>query len=91
MVERTIAYIGLGSNLGDRDSTINAAIKMLADTPDIELTGVSDLIETAPLRQADQADYLNAVAQIQTTLSAEDLYKKLHAIETSLGRARREK
>ena len=90
MAEYT-AYIGLGSNLGDRRDSINSAIGLLAETPHIEVTKVSDIIETAPLAGRKQPDYLNAVAEIKTTLTAEDLHRKLADIETSLGRTRREK
>jgi deoxyguanosine kinase len=87
----TIAYIGLGSNLGDRKNFIHKALKMLAETKNIEVARVSDPIETAPLGGANQPNYLNAVAQIETILTAEDLHKTLLNIETSLGRARRER
>ncbi|MGA1980020.1 MAG: 2-amino-4-hydroxy-6-hydroxymethyldihydropteridine diphosphokinase [Sedimentisphaerales bacterium] len=87
----TTAYIGLGSNLGDRKDFIHKALKMLAEAKDTEVARVSDLIETAPLRGANQPTYLNAVAQIKTALTAEDLHKILVNIETSLGRTRKEK
>jgi len=87
----TIAYIGLGSNLGDREDFIHGALKMLAETKNIEVARVSDLIETAPLGGANQPRYLNAVAQIKTALTAEDLHKILVNIETSLGRTKKEK
>jgi 2-amino-4-hydroxy-6-hydroxymethyldihydropteridine diphosphokinase len=86
----TIAYIGLGSNLGDRKGFIHKALKMLAETKNIEVARASDLIETAPLGGANQPEYLNAVAQIKTALTAEDLHKTLLNIETSLGRTRKE-
>ena len=91
MAKLTTAYIGLGSNLGDRQNSIKLALKMLAEAKDIEVPRTSELIETAPLGRANQPDYLNAVAEIKTSLSAEDLHKKLADIETSLGRAREEK
>jgi 2-amino-4-hydroxy-6-hydroxymethyldihydropteridine diphosphokinase len=87
----TIAYIGLGSNLGDREDFIHKALKMLAETKDIEVARASDLVETAPLAGANQPKYLNAVAQIKTALTAKDLHKILLNIETSLGRTRGEK
>ncbi len=87
----TTAYIGLGSNLGDRKNFIHKALKMLAETKNIEVTRVSDLIETAPLGGANQPEYLNAVAQIKTVLTAENLHRTLLKIEASLGRTRREK
>lgn len=87
MAER-IAYIGLGSNLGDRKSNINSAIRMLAEAEGIELARVSDIIETAALARNDQPMYLNSVAEIKTALNAEDLHKRLADIEASLGRVR---
>jgi len=91
MQKAITAYIGLGSNLANREGTIKAALEMLAETPDIEVAGVSELLETTALAKADQPKYLNAVAQLKTTLSAEDLHRKLTDIETSLGRKRQEK
>ncbi len=87
----TIAYIGLGSNLGDRESFIHKALKMLAETEDTKVAHVSDIIETAPLGGANQPPYLNAVAQIETILTAENLHRILLNVEASLGRNRKEK
>jgi 2-amino-4-hydroxy-6-hydroxymethyldihydropteridine diphosphokinase len=64
---------------------------MLGETPGVKVSGASDVIESAALGQADQPEYLNAAAQIETTLSPEDLYGKLSEIEKSLGRVRKEK
>jgi len=91
MAKLTTAYIGLGSNLGDREDSIHKALKMLAETKDIEVPQVSELIKTAPVGAANQPDYANAVAEIETTLSADDLHKILLDIETLLGRVRQEK
>ncbi|MHC4732967.1 MAG: 2-amino-4-hydroxy-6-hydroxymethyldihydropteridine diphosphokinase [Planctomycetota bacterium] len=87
----TTVYIGLGSNLGDREESIRSAIEMLAETKNVEVLRVSDIIETAPLGQANQPKYLNAVAEIETTFSAEDFHKKLADVEVSLGREQKEK
>jgi 2-amino-4-hydroxy-6-hydroxymethyldihydropteridine diphosphokinase len=91
MPNLTTAYIGLGANLGDREASIKEALKRLDQAGDVEVTGTSDLIETTPLAQTNQPKYLNAVAQIKTALSAEELHKMLCDIETKLGRVRREK
>ena len=64
---------------------------MLGEAPDVEVIQVSDIVETAPLAQADQPNYLNTVAEIKTTLRAEDLHNTLADIETRLGRLRKEK
>jgi 2-amino-4-hydroxy-6-hydroxymethyldihydropteridine diphosphokinase len=91
MAHLTTAYIGLGSNLGDRKGFIDKSLKSLAETKNIRLGRISDLLETSPLGPANQPKYLNAVAQIETSLSTEDLFKKLTDIENSLGRVRKEK
>lgn len=85
------AYIGLGSDLGDREGFIYKALEMLAQTRAVEVSRTSDLIETAPLGDNNQPDYLNAVAEIETTLSAEELHAELADIETCLGRKRGKK
>lgn len=91
MGKTTFSYIGLGSNLGDRVASIKAALKMLADAEDVEVARVSDLIETPPLGAANQPKFINAVAEIKTSLNPEDLLRVLLDIETSLGRQRQEK
>ena len=85
------AYIGLGSNLGNRLDNINSALRMLAEVADIEVVHVSELIETNPLAQTEQPMYLNAVAELRTGLIPDDLLKTLINIETALGRMRLEK
>lgn len=87
----TIAYIGLGSNLGDRQGFIRRALDLLAETEGVQLSRASDIIETEPLGKADQPSYLNAVAELQTTLTPEQLHHRLFEIETLLGRERTKK
>ena len=87
----TTAYIGLGSNLGSREESIKSALTMLAEADNTTVTRVSKLIETAPLGDAGQPEYLNGVAEVKTSLSAEALHKMLIDIETSLGRVREKK
>jgi 2-amino-4-hydroxy-6-hydroxymethyldihydropteridine diphosphokinase len=91
MAKQTTAYIGLGSNLGEREKSIQNAVKMLAEAENIEVVRASEIIETAPLGQANQPKYLNAVAEMETTLNTEDLHKKLAYIEVLLGREKKEK
>jgi len=83
------AYIGLGSNLGDRKSYIDEALKRLREAENVKLTEVSDIIETVALASTEQPKFLNAVAELNTTLSAADLHKTLTDIENGLGRTRR--
>jgi deoxyguanosine kinase len=85
----TTSYIGLGSNLGDRKSYIDKALEVIARAERINLCRVSDIIETVALASTRQPKFLNAVAELKTTLSATDLHKTLSGIESELGRNRR--
>ena len=85
------AYIGLGSNLGDREAHIRSALELLSRSEAVEVSGVSRLVETRPLAQAKQPSYINAVARIQTTLPAGDVLGLLNSVEKKLGRVRKEK
>lgn len=91
MAAPTTAYIGLGSNVGDRARSVTDALAMLARSDAVKLAQTSDLIETAPLARPAQPHYVNAVAQVKTSLSAEDFLKRLNEIENQLGRTRAEK
>ncbi|NDB07341.1 MAG: 2-amino-4-hydroxy-6-hydroxymethyldihydropteridine diphosphokinase [Actinobacteria bacterium] len=82
------AVIALGSNLGDRESYIQSALKEMATFLTIER--VSTLIETEPVGGPPQGDYLNAVVLGECELEAEELLKKLMEIEKNLGRVREE-
>jgi deoxyguanosine kinase len=86
MPESTTAYIGLGSNLGDREQTIRQALAMLGGNGSIEVARVSALQETTPLGRMDQPNYLNGVAEIRTTLEPWELLRRLKATEAALGR-----
>ncbi len=81
------AYVALGANLGDALQTVLHALNALALLPGTQVTGRSRLYRTAPY-QAQGPDFINAVAQIQTRLSAPDLLDALQAIETQAGRQR---
>ena len=81
------AYIGIGANLGDARETVTRAIDMLGQLPGTSLTARSSLFRTAPI-EADGDDYVNAVAQIQTELTAPDLLEALFELEQQFGRAR---
>lgn len=88
MADAVTAYIGLGSNLGNRNENIQKALAMLAKGPAVELLAVSDIIESPPLAGMDQGCYLNAAARLRTTLSASRLLHLLQTIENDLGRTR---
>jgi 2-amino-4-hydroxy-6-hydroxymethyldihydropteridine diphosphokinase len=78
----TLAYIGLGSNLGDREETIRRAVELLG------AARVSTLIETEPWGYADQPRFLNAVAELETDEPPRALLARLLEIELELGRTR---
>lgn len=85
----TIAYIGLGSNLGDRGDTLMAAVKQLAALKGIAVRRISQFVVTEPVGgPEDQPKYLNAAAEIETTLAPAELLGELQRIEASLGRDR---
>jgi len=87
----TIAYIGLGANLPNGESTpaqtLRQAAQALANTPGIDTLALSPLYRSTPV-EADGPDYLNAVARLQTTLSAGQLLDCLQAIERAHHRQR---
>jgi 2-amino-4-hydroxy-6-hydroxymethyldihydropteridine diphosphokinase len=85
------AYIGLGSNLGNRRKYIDTAFKKLSEVNRVELCRMSDFIETAALGDSSQPDYLNTVAEINTSLEPDKLHHILIEIENSLGRERKGK
>jgi len=87
----TTAYIGLGSNVGDRADFIDKAASRLNSTDGVTVAAVSNVIETRPLGNENQDNYLNAVVRIQTTITAEQLYEQMVLIENSLGRTRSRK
>jgi deoxyguanosine kinase len=81
-----IAYLGLGSNLGDREYNIKTALERVAAADGLELCRRSSIIETAPLAQKAQPNYLNCVAEIKTSLPPQNLLVLLKQIESSMGR-----
>ncbi|UDY23847.1 2-amino-4-hydroxy-6-hydroxymethyldihydropteridine diphosphokinase [Nocardioides sp. Kera G14] len=83
------AVLALGSNLGDREANLQGAVAQLADTPDVWITGVSPVYETAPLESPEgSADYLNAVVLVDTTLTPHTLLERALAIEEAFDRQR---
>ena len=87
-MDKVIAYIGLGSNVGDRAAVMLRAVSMLDDIEGVHVCRVSQLIETEPVGPSDQGDYLNGAAQVEITLSPPDLLKALQGIEAELFRAK---
>jgi 2-amino-4-hydroxy-6-hydroxymethyldihydropteridine diphosphokinase len=85
----TRVYIGLGSNIGDREGAIAAALERLARAPGVEVIAVSTLRETDPVGPVrDQPRFLNGVAALETSLTAGRLLELLLEVEREGGRTR---
>jgi len=82
----TVAYIGLGSNVGERTSFVRSAVEELNATEGIHVTATSSLYETSPIGGPPQRSFVNAVARIETTLEARALLEICKGIEQKLGR-----
>ena len=83
--------ISLGSNLGERLTSLQGAVAALADTPDVWVTAVSSVYETEPVDAPDGSEpYLNAVVLMDTTLPAHRLMDRALAIEDAYDRERTE-
>ena len=87
----TIVYIGLGSNMGNPKQHINSALKSLGDIQSTRIMQTSSLYKSKPVGPQDQADYINAVVQIDTELSPLELLDELQTIENQHGRVRKER
>jgi 2-amino-4-hydroxy-6-hydroxymethyldihydropteridine diphosphokinase len=87
----TRAYVGLGSNLGDRLATLDAAVRALDADELSHVMAVSRVYETAPVGGPEQGPYLNAVAVLETDRDPHQLLDLLLVTEASLGRVRAER
>jgi len=81
-------FVGLGSNLGERESLIRLALDDLARLPSTRVVRASSLYDTEPVGEVDQPNFLNAVVQLDTELTARRLLWNLQLIERRLGRTR---
>ena len=84
--EAVTAYLGLGSNLGDREASLAEAMSHLADTPNLTLVRSSSIYETAPWGYTEQPDFLNCVLEIETHLSPVSLLRRAKQVEREIGR-----
>ena len=80
------AYVGLGSNLGDREATLRRALELLGEH--VVVGAVSSFRVTEPWGYADQPAFLNAAAAVETELSPRELLSVLLDVERALGRTR---
>ena len=87
----TVAYVGLGANLGAREETLRRALELLAAADGVSLLAVSQLRETEPVGVVDQPPFLNGAVALETTHTPRELLDLLLTIEASLGRVREER
>jgi 2-amino-4-hydroxy-6-hydroxymethyldihydropteridine diphosphokinase len=81
--------VALGSNLGERLTALQGALDAMADTPEVWLTSVSAVYETAPVDSPEDAKpYLNVIVLLDTTLPAHRLMERALAVESAFGRER---
>jgi 2-amino-4-hydroxy-6-hydroxymethyldihydropteridine diphosphokinase len=84
----TIAYVGVGSNLAEPEKQVEQALAELDRLPHSRVVSRSSLYKSAPVGFADQPDFVNAVAQLETGVSADRLLSGLQEIESRHGRTR---
>ena len=82
------AYVGIGSNLGDREETVRRALELLGEADGVEVVAVSTLRETEPWGPVAQPPFLNGAAALETRLGPEALLATLLSVEQTLGRRR---
>ena len=80
------AYLGFGSNLGDREKRILSAMELLDRAEGVSVVSRSSLYETDPVGETDQPPFLNAAAGVETELSPRELLKLIREIEETIGR-----
>jgi 2-amino-4-hydroxy-6-hydroxymethyldihydropteridine diphosphokinase len=88
---RDVAYIALGSNLGDRARHLAHARDAIARIPESRVVAESAVEETEPLARADQPKYLNQMVALETSLTPRELLDRLLSIEEKEGRQRGER
>ncbi len=78
----------MGSNVGDRLASLKKAVELLDSSDGLSVEGASNVYDTDPVG-GDQANFLNAVVRIESSISAQDLLARLKEIETQIGRRER--
>ena len=90
-LERTEAYLSLGSSVGDREGYLNKAIELLGATRGIEVKKVSEYIQTEPYGGVAKNKFLNCAVCVKTFLPPHSLLDEIHAIEEKCGRVRQKR
>lgn len=84
MTDPTIVYLGLGSNLGNREANLDRALKLIGER--IRVGKVSSIYDTEPIGKTDQPRFLNLICQVYTRLTPEGLLKLAKGFELKMGR-----
>lgn len=82
------AYLGIGTNIGNREENLKNALLSLNLLPTTKVTAISSVYETAPVGYAEQGDFLNIAVEIETELTAHNILGACLGIEAGLGRIR---
>jgi len=85
------AFVGIGSNLGDREDNLRLAVELLSAEDGVDVTAVSEIRETEPVGPVEQGPFLNGAVRIETELGPRELLERLLAVEQRLGRVREER
>ena len=83
-----IVYLSLGSNLGDRVGYLQQATSLLSAVSDIKIVATSSFYESEPWQMNSENWFVNAIVQISTSLTPDELLKECQRIEAQLGRKR---
>jgi 2-amino-4-hydroxy-6-hydroxymethyldihydropteridine diphosphokinase len=84
----TTAFVGIGSNLGDREANLRAAVELLSAEEGIEVVAASEIRETEPVGPVEQGPFLNGALQLRTSLEPRELLQRLRSVENRIGRVR---
>lgn len=90
-MKSNIAFIALGSNIGKRKQNIENALAKIKKLPESAIASTSSIIETKPVGNTKQPDFLNCVIKLETKLTSAELLNYLLRIEDEMGRVRKEK
>ena len=85
------AFVGIGSNLGDRETNIRRAIELLSAEDGVEVVAVSEIRETDPVGTVEQGPFLNGAVKVESSLGPRELLDRLLSVENRLGRVRSER
>lgn len=82
------AYLGLGTNMGDKQAYLKEACKIISDNPNINIVKISKVYKTKAWGYTNQDDFLNICIEVDTNLSPEELLEVCHEVENKLNRVR---